>query len=117
MEIIEENDDRADGGERREEIPHIAKERGLTRNLTDATARGEGGGGWRERGIGVITVEEVAPRAIRGGLGEVETAPDEYKRPLVSRLPVERFGERGLADARFSADQHEPAMPCEHLRQ
>jgi hypothetical protein len=38
---------------------------------------------------------------------------DGDERPPLPRLAAQRLGERGLADARLPADQHEAAPPIE----
>jgi hypothetical protein len=57
--------------------------------------------------------EEVDPGAEGRALCEIKRAPCEHERVLRLCLPAYRLGECRLPDPRFSADQHESAMPGE----
>src|SRR5205823_4543992 len=56
-------------------------------------------------------VERLDPRAVGRGLREVVAAPDKDERALLGRLPAQRLGQGGLADARLAADEHQRPTP------
>jgi hypothetical protein len=117
MQIIEQQEDTALGGQGFDEVKHLSEECRLTGGCADEAALGEGGGRGGQRRIRLVTIEEIEPRAVRGCLGELETAPDEHQGALPERLQAQRLGERRLANSRLTADEHEAALPVERRAQ
>ncbi len=112
MQIVEQEQHRSRGGECREEVEHLPEERPLAGNFPYRAAHREGIG--RRHSLRLTMVpEEFDPRAVGRRLGQVIAPPDEHQRTLLRRLPAERLGERRLADARLTADEHETAPPGE----
>src|SRR5437762_12233010 len=82
MQIIEQEHDRMLSGERSKKVQHLPEERRLTCHCADLPRLAEG---WRERRspAGLISLEQIEPRAVCGRLGEVEAAPHQHTRTLL----------------------------------
>ena len=110
MLVFKDNNSGPFSDRRFEEVENLPEKSSLTADCSDlprfAERRREGRATAR-----AIALEEIEPRAICGGLREVEAAPGEDERAPLRCLSAERFRERGLADACLSADQHEAAVP------
>jgi hypothetical protein len=111
VQIVEEERDGLRLAQGHEEVLDLHEERHLGGYRADGAPPGErvgqhgSGRGRREAG------EEVDPRAVRRGLGEVEAMPLQHRHSGPLRFPHRCFGEGGLADTRLAADQHEAALP------
>ncbi len=113
VEIVEEQGERSVGREGGEERTDFLEEYGSARHV----AGNAGAGKCRREGgrlvTGVIRAEQLYPRTVGGSLGEIITASDKDERCPLTRVSAERLGERGLADPRLTADQHQAALPGE----
>jgi hypothetical protein len=113
VEVIEQQEERMLCGEGSEEVAGVVEEGSLAGDRTDGAALGEGG---RKDGrvvYGRVGGEEIDPGTVGRGLGKVVAASDQHQRALLSCLPRQCLGERGLADPRLPTDQNEAAVPCE----
>ncbi len=104
VEIVEQQQERSDGGQGGAPIEHLLDERPLAGAVANRAARGEGRG---QRGQVVgrqIAPEEVHPGAVGRGLGQVVGASDQDQRPSRRRFLGQRLGQRRLPDPRLAAD-------------
>src|SRR4051794_36515923 len=108
MHVVEQQDDRLPGSRCGEKVMHLGEE--LAGTLCGGM---ESAGQSREIGSGRELCAGFAPRAIRGCLREIITAPDEDERTLFARLAAESLSEGGLADTGLAAEQDEATSPGE----
>jgi len=113
VQIVEQEQHGSRGSECREEVEHLPEEFPLAGNFPDGAAHREGIGQRRHLIRLTIAPEEFDPGAIGRRLGEVVAPPDEDQRPPRLGIPAHRLGQRGLADARLAADEHQAAPPGE----
>ena len=73
-------------------------------------AKAAGGAG--RLGIAPASLEQVEPRAVGRGIGQVVAGPGQDAAAEVIRVADQVAGQRRLADTRFAAEKDEPAMPA-----
>jgi hypothetical protein len=108
--IVQQDECRLSRGSGGEKVPDPGKDLGLIGGGAGRVSTTQYVG--RQRAIDEREAgEEVDPWAVRRRLGEIEAAPDEDERSPFYSFATERLGERGLADARLAADEHEATPP------
>ena len=91
----------------------LGEERGLVGDGLQPSA-GEGGRGRRQVAVARAGVEQVEPGAVRRRVRQVVAGAGQHAGAPRRRLGGQVAGQRRLADARFAAEEHEPAAPPEH---
>ena len=76
VEVLEEDEDWTSGGELGQESPHLGEERGLIGDRRQPAA-GEGGRGRGQARVALASLEQVEPRTVGRGVGQVVAGPGQ----------------------------------------
>ena len=109
VEVLEEDYGRTDGGERGEERVNLGEEGGLVSDGLQPSAGKRRGR--RQVVVECAGLEQVEPGAVRWRIRQVVAGAGEHASAPRCRLGGQVAGQCGLANARFAAEEDEPAAP------